>query len=88
MSFVYPRIPEQYGFYRVLFSRVNHHIGDVFSLLGRISFFTVGEDEVKAWVIPVETKAPKAACAWKEKNISSRTVTSSTSASMSGINCS
>ena len=32
-----------------------------FSLLGRMSFFTVGEDEVKAWVIPVETKAPKAA---------------------------
>lgn len=32
-----------------------------FSLLGRISFFTVGDDEVKAWVIPKETKAPKAA---------------------------
>jgi hypothetical protein len=32
-----------------------------FSLLGRVSFFTVGEDEVKAWVIPVNTKAPKAA---------------------------
>ena len=32
-----------------------------FSLLGRMSFFTVGEDEVKAWVIPVQTKAPKAA---------------------------
>lgn len=32
-----------------------------FSLLGRISFFTVGADEVKAWVIPVNTKAPKAA---------------------------
>jgi len=32
-----------------------------FSLLGRMSFFTVGEDEVKAWVIPIETKAPKAA---------------------------
>jgi GTP-binding protein YchF len=32
-----------------------------FSLLGRMSFFTVGEDEVKAWVIPAETKAPKAA---------------------------
>lgn len=32
-----------------------------FSLLGRMSFFTVGEDEVKAWVIPVGTKAPKAA---------------------------
>jgi ribosome-binding ATPase len=32
-----------------------------FSLLGRISFFTVGEDEVKAWVIPAGIKAPKAA---------------------------
>ncbi|HQM44579.1 MAG TPA: DUF933 domain-containing protein [Smithellaceae bacterium] len=32
-----------------------------FALLGRISFFTVGEDEVKAWVIPAHTKAPKAA---------------------------
>ncbi len=32
-----------------------------FSLLGRICFFTVGEDEVKAWVIPQGTKAPKAA---------------------------
>jgi len=32
-----------------------------FSLLGRISFFTVGEDEVKAWVIPAQTKAPRAA---------------------------
>jgi hypothetical protein len=32
-----------------------------FSLLGRMSFFTVGEDEVKAWVIPLQTKAPKAA---------------------------
>jgi hypothetical protein len=32
-----------------------------FSLLNRVSFFTVGEDEVKAWVIPSQTKAPKAA---------------------------
>ncbi len=32
-----------------------------FSLLGRISFFTVGDDEVKAWVIPAGTKAPQAA---------------------------
>ena len=36
-------------------------IRGAFSLLGRMSFFTVGEDEVKAWVIPLETKAPKAA---------------------------
>ncbi len=34
-----------------------------FSLLGRISYFTVGEDEVKAWVIPEGTKAPRAAAA-------------------------
>jgi len=32
-----------------------------FSLLDRISFFTVGEDEVKAWVIQKGTKAPGAA---------------------------
>jgi hypothetical protein len=36
-------------------------IREAFSLLGRISFFTVGDDEVKAWVIPAETKAPQAA---------------------------
>jgi ribosome-binding ATPase len=34
-------------------------IRGAFSLLGRMSFFTVGEDEVKAWVIPEGTKAPK-----------------------------
>jgi len=32
-----------------------------FALLGQISYFTVGEDEVKAWVIPAGTKAPRAA---------------------------
>lgn len=42
------------------FGRVIHA---AFTLLGRISFFTVGEDEVKAWVIPEGTKAPKAASA-------------------------
>lgn len=36
-------------------------IRQAFSLLNRVSFFTVGEDEVKAWVIPANTKAPKAA---------------------------
>lgn len=36
-------------------------IRTAFSLLGRICYFTVGEDEVKAWVIPAGTKAPKAA---------------------------
>ncbi len=32
-----------------------------FALLGRIVYFTCGPDEVKAWVIPAGTKAPKAA---------------------------
>jgi ribosome-binding ATPase YchF (GTP1/OBG family) len=32
-------------------------IREAFSLLGRISFFTVGEDEVKAWVIPDGSRA-------------------------------
>jgi len=34
-----------------------------FSLIGRMSYFTVGEDEVKAWVIPTNSTAPKAASA-------------------------
>ncbi len=38
-------------------------IREAFSLLGRISFFTVGEDEVKAWVIPEGSRAPRAAAA-------------------------
>jgi hypothetical protein len=36
-------------------------IRTAFFLLGRICYFTVGEDEVKAWVVPAGTKAPKAA---------------------------
>lgn len=32
-----------------------------YSVLGLISFLTVGEDEVRAWPIPQETTAPKAA---------------------------
>lgn len=32
-----------------------------FLLLGCISYFTVGEDEVKAWVVPQGAKAPQAA---------------------------
>ncbi|MDO8785941.1 MAG: DUF933 domain-containing protein [Syntrophales bacterium] len=36
-------------------------ISMAFSLLGCISFFTVGGDEVKSWVIPAGSKAPKAA---------------------------
>ena len=32
-----------------------------FTLLGRIAYFTIGEDEVKAWIIPAGCKAPRAA---------------------------
>ena len=49
---------ESMGIAEAAFGRV---IRASFSLLGRISFFTVGEDEVKAWVIPAGTKAPRAA---------------------------
>ncbi len=34
-----------------------------FALLGRIVYFTCGADEVKAWVIPAGSKAPRAAAA-------------------------
>jgi GTP-binding protein YchF len=46
------------GIAEAAFGRV---IKAAFSLLGQISYFTVGEDEVKAWLIPKGTKAPKAA---------------------------
>jgi hypothetical protein len=46
------------GIAEAAFGRV---IKAAFSLLGQISYFTVGEDEVKAWVIPAGTKAPRAA---------------------------
>jgi hypothetical protein len=49
---------ESLGVAEPAFGRV---IRAAFTLLGRISYFTVGEDEVKAWVIPAGTKAPKAA---------------------------
>lgn len=38
-------------------------IRTAFKLLGRMWYYTVGEDEVKAWVIPVGSTAPKAAAA-------------------------
>ena len=38
-------------------------IQESFSLLNRMSYFTVGEDEVKAWVISKKSTAPKAAAA-------------------------
>ena len=34
---------------------------DCYALLGLISFFTVGEDEVRAWSIPQQTRAQDAA---------------------------
>jgi len=38
-------------------------IKKAFSMLDRICYFTVGDDEVKAWVVPAGAKAPKAAAA-------------------------
>jgi ribosome-binding ATPase YchF (GTP1/OBG family) len=32
-----------------------------YELLGLISFFTAGEDECRAWTVPVGSKAPQAA---------------------------
>lgn len=38
-------------------------IRTAFALLGRICYFTVGPDEVRAWVIPTSSVAPRAAAA-------------------------
>ncbi len=46
------------GIEEAAFHRV---IRESFAMLNQMAFFTVGEDEVKAWVIPLNTKAPKAA---------------------------
>jgi len=46
------------GIVEAAFGRI---IRAAFSLLNRTAYFTVGEDEVKAWIIPVGTKAPRAA---------------------------
>jgi hypothetical protein len=40
---------------------LNRLLGDCYALLGLISFFTVGEDEVRAWAIPAGTRAQDAA---------------------------
>jgi len=40
---------------------INRVLRDCFALLGLISFFTVGEDEVRAWPIPAGTRAQDAA---------------------------
>ena len=49
---------ESLGIAEAAFGRV---IRASFTLLGRIAYFTVGEDEVKAWIIPAGCKAPRAA---------------------------
>lgn len=41
----------------------NRVIREAFTMLNQMVYFTVGEDEVKAWVVPLAAKAPKAAAA-------------------------
>src|SRR5439155_249801 len=40
---------------------IHRVLSDCFALLGLVSFFTVGEDEVRAWPIPAGTRAQDAA---------------------------
>jgi GTP-binding protein YchF len=40
---------------------INRVLRECFALLGLVSFFTVGEDEVRAWPIPARTRAQDAA---------------------------
>src|SRR5207245_2891767 len=40
---------------------IHRVLSDCYALLGRVSFFTVGEDEVRAWSIPEGTRAQDAA---------------------------
>jgi len=40
---------------------INRVLRDAFALLGLVSFFTTGEDEVRAWPIPAGTRAQDAA---------------------------
>ena len=40
---------------------INRVLRECFGLLGLVSFFTVGEDEVRAWPIPSGTRAQDAA---------------------------
>jgi ribosome-binding ATPase YchF (GTP1/OBG family) len=49
---------ESLGIAEAAFGRI---IRASFTLLGRIAYFTVGEDEVKAWIIQAGCKAPRAA---------------------------
>jgi len=39
---------------------INRVLRECFALLGLVSFFTTGEDEVRAWPIPAGTRAPHA----------------------------
>jgi len=41
---------------------------DCYALLGLVSFFTVGDDEVRAWSIPQQTRAQDAAGAVHSDN--------------------
>jgi hypothetical protein len=47
--------------YGITESAMNRVIRESYGLLGLISFFTVGEDEVRAWTIPAGTRAVDAA---------------------------
>ena len=42
---------------------LNKLINEGYRLLGLITYFTVGPKEARAWTIPVNTKAPRAAAA-------------------------
>ena len=42
-------------------SGLSRLIRKTYELLGMVSFFTVGEDECRAWTIPVNTRAVQAA---------------------------
>lgn len=48
------------GLKEAAFERI---IQTAFSLLGRMYYFTAGDDEVRAWVIPTNSTAPRAASA-------------------------
>src|SRR5277367_2250371 len=47
--------------YELTESGLTRLIRTTYALLGLISFFTIGEDECRAWTIPVNTKAAQAA---------------------------
>ena len=49
---------EEYGIEELSLARM---IRESYDLLGLQSFFTVGEDEVRAWSVPIGATAPEAA---------------------------